>query len=171
MSRFSSRGDHFEGEVTAASFVRAGLAETTRMCLVLDADRLQEAPGTLWTSDGLFVNTRLRPIPQLAHDPLSTLTFGEGRVKTALLLASPVPPGSLDGGADPDGAPPPPLTDGGETPEAGAPPPPPAADVMVVLSLLQSGSVEVRLLRGAPPGPGQVFGVFSLARKVGPCSF
>jgi hypothetical protein len=56
-------------------------------------------------------------------------------------------------------------------------------DVTVVLSLMQSGSVEVRLFRGAPPvgseadagtadaGTSPLFGVFALTRTPGQCSF
>jgi hypothetical protein len=148
-SRWSSTaGESWCGEVTAASFVRAGVPEKMRLRLELDAERLQSAPGRIWSTsfdggehlDGAI----LRPIPQLLHDPLSTFSFGEGRVKNALLVATPT------GGAQ----------------------------VMVVLSLLQSGDVEVRLLRGASrgtappdagPEPPQVFAVFRLARESGDC--
>ncbi|HLK35269.1 MAG TPA: hypothetical protein VKU41_00865, partial [Polyangiaceae bacterium] len=54
-------------------------------------------------------------------------------------------------------------------------------DVFVVVSLMQSGNVEVRLLRGAPGvtadgGPttaagGNLFAVFALSRQHGPCLY
>ena len=49
-------------------------------------------------------------------------------------------------------------------------------DVFAVVSLMQSGGVEVRLLRGAPaidagPDGSNLFGVFSLTREPGQCSF
>jgi hypothetical protein len=117
------------------------------------------------TQDGLFRATPLRPIPQLWHDPLSTLSFGDGRTKNLLYVAAASAAG--DAGAA----------------EAG--------DVMVFLSLMQSGDVELRLVRGAPPSAGDVaggsdggagtappptpaanlFGVFTLRREEGACSF
>lgn len=153
VSRFSSKGDRFEGSVVKGSFVRSGIAEDARMCLTLDTDRLQEAPGTITTSDGRFRGAALRPIPQLWHDPLSALSFGDGRVQNFVYAASPLP---ADTG------------------------PAEAQDVLVVVSLMQSGHVEVRLLRGAPhadagaPPAGvssALFGVFNLDRQAGPCAF
>lgn len=88
-SRFSSNGDRFEGPVVKGSFVRTGLAEDARLCMTLDTNHLQDAPGTITSSDGRFKATPLRPIPQLWHDPLSTLTFGEGRVQNLIYSATP----------------------------------------------------------------------------------
>ena len=147
VSSFTNDGDHFEGSVVAGSFVRAGVGDDVRMCLVLDAAHLQDAPGTLRSSDGLFVDTPLRPIPQLWHDPLSTLSFGEGRTKNLVYVAT---PHSVEG---------------------------PETDAFIVLSLMQSGGVEVRVMRGAPsdtgasPSTANLFGVFTLDREKGPCSF
>jgi len=147
VSRFSTAGGSFQGPIVQGSFVRAGLASDVRMCITLDADNLQDAPGFVSTSDGLFAQTPLRPIPQVWHDPLSTLSFGEGRVSNLIYAAAPA---------------------------SGA------ADVMVVVSLMQSTGVEVRLLRGAPGspepseadgGPNQpLFGVFALTKVQDPCS-
>lgn len=153
ISRFSSHGDRFQGGVAKGSFVRSGIGELSEMCLTLDTDHLQDAPGAITTSDGRFQNTALRPIPQLWHDPLSTLTFGDGRIQNLVYAAAPA---AGDAGA-------------GE-----------AQDVLVVLSLMQGGHVEARLLRGAPqtdagaPPLGTasaVFGVFTLDRRSGPCAF
>lgn len=152
-SRFSSRGDRFEGGIVKGSFVRSGVGEDAKMCLTLDTDRLQDAPGTISTSDGRFRRTPLRPIPQIWHDPLSTLSFGDGRVQNLVYAASPL------------------VNDAGEAE---------AQDVIVIVSLMQSERVEVRLLRGAPqidagaPAPGTasaLFGVFNLDREPGPCAF
>lgn len=142
----SEPGESWCGEVTGASFVRAGMPEHTKMRLELDADSLQNAPGRVWTtafdSGERLAGARLRVVPQLLHDPLSTLQFGEGRVKNAIAIAD------LDS----------------------------RSQVFVVVSLLQSGDVEVRLLRGASPGsapvagePSQLFGVFRLERGKGTC--
>lgn len=151
VTRFSSKGDHFEGSVVKGSFVRSGVIEDSRMCLTLDTDHLQDAPGSLTTSDGRFRAAPLRPIPQIWHDPLSTLAFGDGRVQNLLYAAS---PSSVDAEASE------------------------AQDVMVIVSLMQTDHIEVRLLRGAPqtdagpppPGVGRaLFGVFTLDRAGGPC--
>lgn len=151
-SRFSSRGDRFEGAIVKGSFVRSGIAEDVRMCLTLDTDHLQDAPGTVTTSDGRFRAAPLRSIPQIWHDPLSTLDFGDGRVQNLVYAASPL---AVDAAAE-------------------------AQDVMVIVSLMQTDHVEVRLLRGAPqtdagPPPqgssSALFGVFNLDRQPGPCAF
>src|SRR5215472_185614 len=71
--------DRFEGAVVSADFVRTGVDAGTTLCLTLDTDHLQDAPGALSTSDGRFARTPMRPIPQIWHDPLSTLSFGDGR--------------------------------------------------------------------------------------------
>jgi len=142
LSRFTSGSDHFEGFVVQGSFVRAGIDENTELCLALDTDRLQDAPGTISSSDGRFHATPLRPIPQVWQDPLSTLSFGQGRLKNLMYAATPSP-------------------DAGDQ-----------QDVFVIVSLMQSDNVEVRLLRSAPGGStNAVFGVFTLERRAGPCSY
>jgi hypothetical protein len=151
LSRYSSGGDSFEGPVVKADFVRANVGGDTRACITLDTDHLQDGPGRLSTSDGRFHAEPLRPIPQVWHDPISTLSFGEGREKNLVYVATPTA-GTADA-AD-------------------------TGDVLVVVSLMTSGGVEVRLLRGAPGAdaglgtlPANVFGVFQLVRQVGPCSY
>jgi hypothetical protein len=139
--------------VVGASFVLAGVDAGTNMCLTLDTQHLQDAPGTLSTSDGRFQTVPLRPIPQLWQDPLSTLTFGEGRLKNLIYVVTASTP----------------YADGN------------GSDAFVVISLMQSGEIEVRLLRGAPgltaadgggsPLGGNVFAVFDLARQDTPCSY
>jgi hypothetical protein len=156
LSDFSTGGDRFEGAVVQGDFVRAGVGPLTNLCLTLDTDHLQDAPGAISTDDGRFHAAALRSIPQIWHDPLSTLAFGEGRLKNLVYAAAASVPftGGLDG------------------------------SVLVVVSLMQSGHVEVRLLRGAPglveattdsgsqSAPAEnVFAVFDLTRKPGPCSY
>lgn len=147
--RFSTGpGDRFEGVITPADFVRAGFSASTRMCLALNSDHLQDAPGTLTTSDGQFKLTPLQPIPQLWHDPLSTLSFGDGRERNLIYVATPAAP----------------LADSGAIESA-----------FCVVSLMNSGKVEVRILRqsaasGTTTAP-QLFGVFALEKQDGPCSF
>jgi hypothetical protein len=142
----------YEGLVEDADFVRAGVDAGTSLCLTIDADHLQDAPGALSTDDGRFQRVPLRPIPQIWHDPLSTLSFGEGRLKNLVYVATASTPFG-DGDGD---------------------------DVFAVVSLMQSGGVEVRLLRSAPSiagdgggaaPPAGIFAVFPLARQTGPCSY
>jgi hypothetical protein len=147
VSRFSTKDDHFEGAIVKGSFVRSGIGQDARMCLTLDTNHLQDGPGVVATSDGRLSGVPLRPIPQIWHDPLSTLSFGEGRLQNLVYVSSAVTDGGLE-------------------------------DVFVIVSLMQSDSVEVRLLRGAPqadaaapPGGDPIFGIFNLERHPGSCSF
>src|SRR5512142_1345564 len=89
VARFSSGSGSYEGPVVPGDFVRAGFAAETRVCLTFDVDHRQDAPGRLTSSDGRFVRTPLRPIPQIWHDPLSTMSFGEGRIQNLLYVAKP----------------------------------------------------------------------------------
>jgi hypothetical protein len=146
---FSTGSGHYEGSVVSGSFVRNGIADGTRACITLDANHFQDAPGSIWTNDGLFEAVPLRPIPQIWHDPLSTLAFGEGRTKNLVYVATPNPDGGTIGG-----------------------------DVMAIISLMDSGSIEVRLIRGAPQGPDggdvgsdDIFAIFDLSTTPGPCPF
>jgi hypothetical protein len=153
LSSFTTGSDRYEGAVVQGDFVRAGVDPSTTICLTLDTDHLQDGPGALSTSDGRFHTAALRPIPQIWHDPLSTLSFGEGRLKNLVYVASATTPFS-DGNGN---------------------------DVLAVVSLMQSGDVEVRLIRGAPglapdggattASGGNLFAVFDLVRQQGPCSY
>jgi hypothetical protein len=153
LSSFTTSGAHYEGDVVQGDFVRVGLDATTKACLTIDADHLQDLPGAISTSDGRFSAVPLRPIPQIWHDPLSTLSFGEGRLKNLVYVATASMP-FVDGRGD---------------------------NVLAVVSLMQAGDVEVRLIRGAPdvandagaaPNSGSIlFAVFDLVRRPGPCSY
>ena len=174
-----------------AAFVRTGIGAGTQMCLTLDSNHFQDGPGEVWTDDGRFTAAPFRPIPQIWSDPLSTLSFGEGRLKNLVYVLGATAP----------------FADGNGN------------DVFAVVSLMQSGGVEVRLLRGAPPlgtqavsppasdgsaddesgatdaggapngggpadggalaeagavdagSPGPIFAIFTLSRQKTPCSF
>lgn len=90
VSRFTTKPDEsFCGSIVPGAFVRRGFEPGVRMRLQFDAERLQEAPGTLWTDDGLFDQAPLLVLPELQHDPLSLLDFGEGRVRNLLYAAGP----------------------------------------------------------------------------------
>ena len=131
LSGFSTGSGSFTGAIVDATFVRSGISAGTQMCLTLDANHFQDGPGTVWTDDGRFTAAPFRPIPQIWSDPLSTLSFGEGRLKNFVYVLGATTP----------------FTDGNGN------------DVLAVLSLMQSGGVEVRLLRGAPPLGGPPPGV------------
>jgi len=152
-TRFTTHDDHFEGVVLRGSFVRSGFDEGVRMCLTLDSDRLQDKPGVISTSNGWFRQTPLRVIPQIWHDPLSTLNFGVGREKNLVYSATPI----------------------SQYAER-------QADALVILSLMSNGTVELRLLRGAPALPDAppdnsntqttpMFAIFPMERRPGSCAF
>jgi hypothetical protein len=152
LSAFSTNGGSYSGPVVQASFVLAGMDPSTNLCMTLDTSQLQDSPGNLSTSDGRFGTVPLRSIPQIWQDPLSTFTFGEGRLKNLMYVAT----ASM------------PFSDGNGN------------DVFAVVSLMQSGGVEVRLIRGAPgltldggpePTGGNLFAVFELTRQSSPCSY
>ena len=105
------------------------------MCVTIDTSQLQTAPGWISTDDGLFRKAALRPIPQYWQDPLSTFNFGEGRIENALYVAN--------GGGDAEAA----------------------GDVFVVLLFMVAGTVEVRLLRGAPAVSDGTFSFYRLPKE------
>lgn len=90
VTRFTTKpGEAYCGNIVAGPFVRAGFGPDVRMRLRFDADRLESQPGTISTSDGLLTDAPLRPIPQIFHDPLSTLSFGEGRERNLVYTVTP----------------------------------------------------------------------------------
>jgi len=90
ISRFSTLpGESYCGSIVDAPFVRRGLSAAMRMRLRFDADRVSIAPGTLSTNDGLLKEAPMRPLPELAHDPLLTFSFGEGRDRNFLFAVEP----------------------------------------------------------------------------------
>src|SRR5690606_2358263 len=73
-----------------AGFVPDGSPPAMRLKLHLDVDRLTTLPGRITTDDetrglckdaggSLFDHAQLRAIPQVLHDPISMLKFGDGR--------------------------------------------------------------------------------------------
>ena len=74
-----------------AGFVPEGQPPTLELALTLDTSKLTSEPGILRSNDALnglcsanseplFQDAPLRAIPELDHDALSTLSFGEGHV-------------------------------------------------------------------------------------------
>ncbi len=153
LSGFNSNGGSYQGAVIDALFVLAGIdGGSTSACLTIDTGHLQDSPGNLSTSDGRFHAAPIRSIPQIWQDPLSTLQFGEGRLKNMMYMVR-ATTAFTDGEGD---------------------------DVLTVISLMQSGDIEVRLIRGAPGTTDEggtsstmqnVFAVFDLTKQPGPCSY
>jgi hypothetical protein len=141
LDRFGTGDGSLEGAVEAADLVRAGFATGVRACLELDTGKLQSMPGFVSTSDGRFARTPLRPIPPLASDALSNVSFADGQVRNLLFAVR----------------------------EAGGAP----RDALAVVSLLDDGRVELRVLDGAPGAAGvePLYGIFALERKRSRCSF
>jgi hypothetical protein len=77
------------GSVIQGPFVRSGLSPSVQMRLTFDADALDRAPGRVSTSDGLLQDTPLRVVPEVFHDPISTLNFGEGRRRNLIYAVTP----------------------------------------------------------------------------------
>jgi hypothetical protein len=151
LSGFNTNGGSYQGAVIGAPFVLAGVDGSTSMCLTLDTNHLQDTPGSIWTTDGRFMGSPMRSIPQIWQDPLSTFQFGEGRLKNMMyMVRATIPFGDAEGN-----------------------------DVLTVVSLMQSGDIEVRLIRGAPvlgadggagPPMQNVFAIFDLSKQSSPCS-
>lgn len=145
LDRFRTDGHSvFHGSVTgdtADSFIRRGFPPGTTLDLEFDPTMAQgPSAGTLTTSspDGsvYFDHTELRVIASLEHDLLSQYDFpGAGRIRNYVYDARP------------------------ETgPLAGR-------DAMVFLSLMDDGSIEVRIVAGSgDESRGDAFGLFRVAR-------
>jgi hypothetical protein len=151
VSRFSSKNDHFEGSVVKGSFVRAGIGEDARMCLTLDTNHLQDGPGALTTSDGRFSSAALRPIPQIWHDPLSTLSFGDGRLQNLIYVAT----RSADAGAE----------------DVFVIVSLMQSDAVEVRLLRGAPVADDAGASAAASGADAIFGVFNLERRSGSCAF
>ena len=139
--RFGTGSGSFEGTIEPSDLVRAGFPIGSTLCLELDTAKLQSTPGTISTSDARFARTALRPMPPLASDTLSNLTFADGQVRSLLFAARASE----------------------ATPR----------DVLAIVTLLDSGRVEVRLVNGAPGASGldPLYGVFALQKKSSRCSY
>src|SRR5690606_22759218 len=114
-----------EGGIVQGTFVRSCFSQKTRATLQFDPDRAVGdvsllpvgARNWLSTSDHTFERTPLEPIQRLAHDQLSLFDFpGPRRLRNYMLLARPA---------------------------AG---PLAHRDALVVVSLLENGRVELRII-------------------------
>jgi hypothetical protein len=121
----SSFGGEFKGDIVEGQFVRSCFPPNTKATLRFNPDRavgdVPELPGGsgswLTTDDGTFQHTPLEPIRKLADDQLSRFDFpGPERLRNYMMLARPAQG---------------PLAD---------------RDAIVVISLLESGRVELRVI-------------------------
>jgi hypothetical protein len=80
------------GAIVDGAFVREGFDASVQARMTFDSDRINTGPGSLWTSDGFFVASSLRPIPKLMNDPLSMLNFGDGRDRNLMEAIDPSDP-------------------------------------------------------------------------------
>lgn len=161
LARFSTApGESYCGSVTLGSSFRVGFSPRVQMRLKLDASRLDgaDSPGTLSTfeiaADGeterrLLNEAHLRPVPPLAHDPLSRLEFGDGRERNAIFAVSP---------ADPEA-------------ESMLAIVSLLSDERIEIRLLRAGSPPS--LDGTAPAEGRrpLFGIFTLSRQTSECGF
>ena len=90
LSQFATGPDeNYCGQIVPGDFVRQGFAPTVHMRVDFNPDRIQRTPGSISTDDGMFVDAPLRSIPQLVHDSLSMLRFGEGTMRNLLYGVKP----------------------------------------------------------------------------------
>jgi hypothetical protein len=82
-------GEFYCGNIVQGPFVRSGFGPGVQLKLTFDADAISTSPGKLSTDDKLFVDAPLEAIPQIAHDPISTLQFGEGRQRNLIFSVEP----------------------------------------------------------------------------------
>ena len=143
---YSTKPDEsYCGSVVEGPFVRDGFAPEVRLRLTFDAAAISSGPGMVTTDDGLFTEAKLTPIPQIFHDQLSTLSFGEGRKRSMLYAVTPT---RVQGGA--------PLTavvslmDGGN----------------VEVRIFRAGDASQT---DTPSLAASYFGVFPLTRQKGTC--
>jgi hypothetical protein len=95
VSHFSTGpGEAYCGSVVQGEFVRQGFSKSARLRMTFNADLVgqYDLPGQIATDDGLFNDVWMRPIPQLAHDPLSTLNFGDAREDNLIFAVDPSDP-------------------------------------------------------------------------------
>jgi hypothetical protein len=82
-------GEFYCGAIVQGPFVRSGFGPGVQLKMSFDADAISTSPGKLSTDDKLFVEAPIEAIPQIAHDPLSTLQFGEGRQRNLIFSVEP----------------------------------------------------------------------------------
>lgn len=93
LSRYDTHtGEAYCGNIVGAEFIRTperagGFSQELRLRVTLDTSKLESQPGTLSSNDltgpcapeATFNDSALIPIQELSSDPLSQLSFGDGR--------------------------------------------------------------------------------------------
>lgn len=142
----TATGEIYRGSIVSADEVRTGFdadgdtvddvfAAGTTMELTLRVEEFQtDNVARITTSDGLFADAPLLSIGPLWHDTLSGLTFPAGRLRSGMYWARAA---------------------------ATAPPDLAGREILVVLSLMVDGSVEVRLISGTD----RLYGLFRLRKE------
>ncbi len=160
LGRFSTGpGESYCGAITLGGAFRTGLSPRVQMRLKLDAAVIDtgvspgvisayEAPDGDQPERWLLRGASLRPVPAMAHDPISRLEFGEGRERNLLYAVSPTDPDAESMLAVVS------LKSNG------------TAEVR----LMRAG-VETAGDTTPPPGRRAIFGVFPLSREDGECGF
>lgn len=99
----TGEGEAYCGQITLAGDYRLGFSPRVQMRLHFSYSQIElgASPGAITTIDSgieaeedrrLLSEAPLRPIPPLAHDPLSELEFGDGREKSFIFAVTPADP-------------------------------------------------------------------------------
>jgi|MudIll2142460700_1097286.scaffolds.fasta_scaffold66024_2 hypothetical protein len=121
----------FDGPVLAYEPIRIGFPPETTLHMKMDFYDEVQAEGTMSTSDGTFDNATLQPIQGLSNDGLWTLKFSGSGFLNYMRIAE-VTNGVFKG-----------------------------KYAVVIISLFESGDVEVRIIVGA----SDLYGVFTLKKQ------
>jgi hypothetical protein len=139
LDRYATRQDEvWRGNVVESKYVLRGFAAGTSLELApLDLSNTTSGPGRMTTSDGTFEEAALLPIAAAAYDALGEVDLGEGRGRSYPFFA---------------------LVSSG--PHVGE-------MALVVLSLLEDETLEIRVVRGtgADPDGDDLYGIFPLTRQ------
>jgi len=164
LDRFSTgNNEAYCGRITLGSAFREGFSPRVQLRLELDAANLDgpESPGRLSTYEAedeatperrILTNAALSVIQPLQHDPMSQLSFGEGRERNVVY------------GLQPD-------DDEAESVLAVLSM---RADDSVEVRLIRAGrspSGDAATNDDVPEGRRRLFGLFPLTRKNGDCGF
>jgi hypothetical protein len=139
LDRYATRQDEvWRGVVVESRYVLRGFAPGTTLDLApLDLSNSTSGPGRITTSDGAFDEAALLPIAAAAYDALGEMDLGEGRGRSYPFFAL--------------------VSSGAHAGEM----------ALVVLSLLEDETLELRIVRGtgADPDGDDLYGIFPLTRQ------
>lgn len=138
----TTEGELYRGSVVGVEdppLLRRGFESGAELTMSFDPTRatsLADPAGRLSTSDGALVDVPLEPIGPLTHDALSEYEIPSGgRIRNYIFVMRPA-----------------------EGPLAGREP-------FVFISLMNDGSIEVRIIAGGGNREGDFFGFFRLTRE------